>query len=480
MTTTLERPKAFVSYSWTSPQHEDFVIGLAERLVSDGVEVILDKWDLKEGHDKYVFMEQMVTDPDVAKVIIVSDKNYAEKADARKGGVGTESQIISAEVYSKAKQEKFVPVVVEFKEDGEPWLPSFLKTRIYINLSSPDVFYAEYEKLIRNIYDRPLRAKPQIGKPHTCLLEEAPRAGTSSHAFSAFKDAVLAGKSNARTLGTTFLERVLDGMEELRFEASEDVDERVVDGIARLKPYRDQFCEYLRLVVDSSLAEDSFQRIHSFLERALLYNYPTEGMRSYNELWFDHYRFFNMELFLYLSATLIRAGKYNLLDMFLSEGYYLNREYRRKLRDFSVFNEYIRGLDEYRNQRLELNRISLTADLLHDRADVKGLSFESIMQSDFVLCLRSVLHSDASKSRWFPRTLIYRERFDNEPFELFVRATEERHFEILKTLLKVISKADLVDKLKNAYKVHDLDRWALDHYKIPFVKYMNLDGLYAD
>jgi len=121
--------------------------------------------DLKEGHDKYVFMEQMVTNPDVEKVIIVSDKNYAEKADARKGGVGTESQIISAEVYSKAKQEKFVPVVVEFKEDGDPWLPSFLKTRIYINLSSSDVFYAEYEKLVRNIYDRPLRARPKIGSP---------------------------------------------------------------------------------------------------------------------------------------------------------------------------------------------------------------------------------------------------------------------------------------------------------------------------
>ena len=69
MTTTLERPKAFVSYSWTSPQHEDFVIGLAERLVSDGVEIILYKWDLKEGHDKYVFMEQMVTGPDVAVTV---------------------------------------------------------------------------------------------------------------------------------------------------------------------------------------------------------------------------------------------------------------------------------------------------------------------------------------------------------------------------------------------------------------------------
>src|SRR5450631_3686414 len=47
-----------------------------------------------EGHDSIAFMEKMVTDPTVEKVIIVSDRVYAEKADGRRGGVGTEAQII--------------------------------------------------------------------------------------------------------------------------------------------------------------------------------------------------------------------------------------------------------------------------------------------------------------------------------------------------------------------------------------------------
>jgi hypothetical protein len=51
---------------------------------------------LKEGHDKYVFMEKMVTDPSVTHVPVICDRIYAEKADARKAGVGTESQIMSA------------------------------------------------------------------------------------------------------------------------------------------------------------------------------------------------------------------------------------------------------------------------------------------------------------------------------------------------------------------------------------------------
>ena len=47
-----KQPKVFISYSWSSPQHEQWVLGLAERLSGDAVVVVLDKWDLKEGQDK--------------------------------------------------------------------------------------------------------------------------------------------------------------------------------------------------------------------------------------------------------------------------------------------------------------------------------------------------------------------------------------------------------------------------------------------
>src|SRR6266446_10277284 len=94
-------PKTFISYSWTSPAHERWVMDLATELVEKGVQIILDKWHLREGQDAVQFMESMVVDPDVKKVIIISDKHYAEKADKRRGGVGTESQIMSGEIYKK-------------------------------------------------------------------------------------------------------------------------------------------------------------------------------------------------------------------------------------------------------------------------------------------------------------------------------------------------------------------------------------------
>jgi hypothetical protein len=89
------KKKIFISYSWTTPAHEEWVINLAQRLVSDGIEVVLDKWDLKPGHDKFAFMEQMVHSEDVDKVLIILDNKYAQKANDRSGGVGTET-VISA------------------------------------------------------------------------------------------------------------------------------------------------------------------------------------------------------------------------------------------------------------------------------------------------------------------------------------------------------------------------------------------------
>lgn len=112
-------PKVFISYSWTSAVHEEWVLQLAQRLRSDGVNAILDKWHLREGQDKNTFMEQMVTDPDVEKVLCICDRAYKEKADARKGGVGTESVIISEEVYRQVQQEKFIPIAREFDEHSD-------------------------------------------------------------------------------------------------------------------------------------------------------------------------------------------------------------------------------------------------------------------------------------------------------------------------------------------------------------------------
>ena len=137
-------PQVFISYSWTNELFKQSVEELAQKLMHDGVNVKLDIWDLKDGQDKYMFMEECVTNSDIDKVLIICDKGYASKADKRQGGVGTETAIISAEVYQNARQEKFIPVIMERDENGDPYMPAYLKSRIYKDLTG-DNYEKEYE-----------------------------------------------------------------------------------------------------------------------------------------------------------------------------------------------------------------------------------------------------------------------------------------------------------------------------------------------
>ena len=103
-------PKVFISYSWSSVDYKDRIRHYAERLRENHVDVLLDIWDLSAGQDKNAYMEKMVTDPSVTHVLVFIDKRYTEKANARKDGVGTESQIISQRLYSSVDQSKFIPI----------------------------------------------------------------------------------------------------------------------------------------------------------------------------------------------------------------------------------------------------------------------------------------------------------------------------------------------------------------------------------
>ena len=44
-----QTPKVFISYSWTTPEHEEWVLNLANDLNDSGIFVVLDKWDLRPG-----------------------------------------------------------------------------------------------------------------------------------------------------------------------------------------------------------------------------------------------------------------------------------------------------------------------------------------------------------------------------------------------------------------------------------------------
>ena len=158
------KPKVFISYSWTSEEYQASVVALADRLENDGVDVVIDVWDLRAGQDKYAFMEQCANDPTIDKVLVLCDARYAAKADARAGGVGDETAVITPEVFGNPWQTRVVPVLMERDADGGECLPTYLRSRMYVDLSGPG-FERGYAKLLATIRGESRWSRPDPAPP---------------------------------------------------------------------------------------------------------------------------------------------------------------------------------------------------------------------------------------------------------------------------------------------------------------------------
>lgn len=148
-------PKVFISYAWETEDHRAWVKSLADKLLSDGIEAILDQYDVSPGDRLPQFMEQSVSAADY--VLIVCTPTYKRKADGREGGVGYEGHIISNELYSKSNERKFIPLLKE-GDPGES-MPSFLAGKLAIDLRG-GIDAAGYDDLRATLFH--LKRKPPV------------------------------------------------------------------------------------------------------------------------------------------------------------------------------------------------------------------------------------------------------------------------------------------------------------------------------
>lgn len=463
----MEAPKLFISYSWSNPSHEQWVLDLASELMESGVEVILDKWDLKEGYDAVAFMEKMVTDPQIKKVIIVSDEIYAAKADGRAGGVGTETQIISKEVYEKQEQDKFVAVVAQKDEVGKPYLPTYYKSRIYIDLSEPDKYGENFEKLLRWIFYKPLYVKPDLGKRPSFLDEgESKSLGTTANLKRAV-DAIRNNKAYALGALDEYLKTFAENLERFRIEKSEgEFDDAVIKSIEDFLPYRNEAIQLFVTISQYAANDENILKMHRFFESLVPYMNRPENVGQWSEWDFDNFIFIVHELFLYAVAVLIKHERFDQANILMEQKYYMpgNSDYGRDVMvNFIIFRKYMRSL-EHRNNRLELRRLSVRADILKGRCSGTGVEFRDLMQADFVLYMRAEIEPEDDFGRWWPETLLYLGHY-HSPFEIFARAVSKKYFDKVKCLLAIQSPADL-EKLLNAYieGKRRLPRWEFESF----------------
>lgn len=450
----MDKPKIFISYSWSTPDHEQWVLDLATELCdSGGVDVILDKWDLKEGQDAIAFMEQMVTNPDIKKVAMIFDKVYADKADGRQGGVGTETQIISREVYEKQNQEKFVAIVCEKDENGKPFLPTYYKSRIFIDLAEDEKYTENFERLIRWIYDKPLYIKPQIGPTPSFLKESDGISLGTTLAFKRCIDALKNNKANSHGALEEYFSTFATNLERFRIKYSdEEFEDLFLKNIQEFLPYRNEFIQTLITIAQYIPSSDSTTTIHRFFEKLIPYLDKPKGITRYSKWDFDNFKFITHELFLYTLAVFLKYDRFEIVNFILKHGYYVaSREIvgRNPMVMFDIFHQRLDIL-EYRNSKLQNKRYSLQADLLNERCIGQEINFYHLMQADFIAYLCSMLEDDSSFRGWWPETLIYTDILDfTGVFEIFARSISKLYFDKIKILFGVNSPSELSTLFEN-------------------------------
>jgi hypothetical protein len=383
------------------------VLNLATRLMSHGVKVIIDKWDLKEGQDKYVFMEQAVTDPEMDRVLLVCDKAYVEKADNRKGGVGDETMIISPEIYGKTQQEKFIPVVFEKDANNKPYVPAYIKSRIYVDLSEEDSYETEYEKLLRNIHSKPMYKKPALGNIPEWLEDEESDLSQLRDILKQIKGGANKGTGKTNSLIRRFNDSFIGAMSIYAIDPSGETlnGKIVVEKIEKMKPLRDLYIDFLEclLAEDVPLAE----KITSFFENSYNGVFMLNG-RSVNE--FEHFRFLFWDMFICTVAFLFHYEKYADIKDLVSNTYFLKRYPSvedEEPKDFTVFRPYFRLIDEDYKPKTENPRLySLAADMLVKREKLPIFTKKRIVEADVLLCQLSHIHTN---TYWFPQTYVYNE-----------------------------------------------------------------------
>lgn len=429
--TRTPHPKAFLSYAWTSDEHISRVLALAERLTQDGVEVVVDQWDLQPGHDAFAFMEKMVTDPSVTKVIMVSNKAYSDKADSRTGGAGTEAQIISPALYGATDQDKFALVAFELDEQGKPFVPTFYKSRIYINLADDVAYESEYDRLLRWAWGKPLHVRPQLGEIPQHLSDSGAAKSQSRSSFLRAMDAMRPGRIDGAARLAEFRDQAFLHLKSktLQSGGKSTFDEDVVASIDDLKPFVSEAQSLLLESIRSRQPSDWFETYLTLLESVQSLSWRPSHVNQWSDWDFDNFKFIAHEMLLSSAAILLKEQQFESFARLTAYrfGSVDPTSIREYTHDFSRFFHWLTSMQS-RNNRLRAERANLHSDVLGARYVSSPITIKEMAQADLMLFLKDAAVAMAGENKrpsWVPIMLLNLEdRY--RPLPLFSKSESRR------------------------------------------------------
>lgn len=156
--------RVFISYTATDDAHTAWVESLGTYLRSNGLEARLDRWHLRRGMDLPQWMTNELQLAD--RVLIISNEQYAAKADGRLGGVGWETMLIQGDIATQQLTSHKYLIVVR-SEDFAVGTPQYLRTKFAFHWHPKRSEATMRDDLLKELLQ--VSSEPPLGAPPVFL-----------------------------------------------------------------------------------------------------------------------------------------------------------------------------------------------------------------------------------------------------------------------------------------------------------------------
>jgi hypothetical protein len=158
---TCAPPKVFISYSHDTVEHQERVLGLADRLRADGIAAEIDQYNAAPSEGWPLWCERQIAAADVVLMVCTETYHRRVSGDEERGkglGVVWEARIIRQLLYDAgAVGDKFVPVL--FSDASSEQIPTPIKAGTRYVIDTED----GYEELYRRLTGQPRLLRPPLG-----------------------------------------------------------------------------------------------------------------------------------------------------------------------------------------------------------------------------------------------------------------------------------------------------------------------------
>jgi len=209
--------KVLISYSHDSPEHDDCVLALTDRLRADGIDAIIDQYETSPPEGWPRWMDRQIEASNFVAVVCTEVYNRRAMGNERPGvghGVRWESLLIYQDLYDTGSlNTKFIPLLVHGSRDLD--IPKPLKGATHYRVDTDEGYWNFY----RHITNHHLTPKPSLGKMKSLPPRQRQRSFSSitnlppRNTFFTGRDQVLTDLRNALTSNkATAISQAISGL----------------------------------------------------------------------------------------------------------------------------------------------------------------------------------------------------------------------------------------------------------------------------